>query len=124
MPESKKIIGPADLDAIREKARREMDLRTGKKSFRITVHLGTCGIASGGRDVLKALAKELGEAAASKVALQQSGCIGLCDQEPMMTLKDTDGREFRYVRLDGNRVREIVRQHVIGGRPVEKYIAK
>jgi (2Fe-2S) ferredoxin len=95
-----------------------MDLRGGPKDLKITVHMGTCGIAAGARDILVELADQLTKAGADTVMLTQSGCIGLCQQEPMMTLRDAAGKEFLYGPLDVRKVGEIVRQHILGGSPV------
>jgi NADP-reducing hydrogenase subunit HndB len=118
----KRITDPAALKAFRDKARAEVDLRTGPKDIQVTVHMGTCGIASGARDVLSLLVRELGEAKVDKVTLRQSGCAGLCDQEPMLTLKDKTGREYRYGRLDKAKVQEIIQGHILGGNPVVKLL--
>jgi (2Fe-2S) ferredoxin len=120
---TQRITSPKDLKKLQETARREIDLRGGQKDIRITVHMGTCGIAAGARDVLTALLNELGPAA-DKVTVTQSGCAGLCDQEPMLTLTDKAGGSFRYGRLDKNKVGEIVREHVVRGQPVLEYMIK
>ena len=119
---AKKIASAADLAALREKAKAEIDLRTGLKDVRITVHMGTCGIAAGARDILTQLVEELGGVSVKNVTLQQSGCIGLCDQEPMLTLADKAGKKFRYGKLDKTKVHEIVQEHVLAGKPVTRYM--
>jgi (2Fe-2S) ferredoxin len=111
-----------DLEALRERARKELELRGTPKEVQITVHMGTCGIAAGARDVLSRLAEELTESGVENVTLRQSGCLGLCDQEPLVTLKDAGGTEFRYGRLDGAKAAEIVREHVVAGHPVQDYL--
>jgi NADP-reducing hydrogenase subunit HndB len=118
-----RINSPKDLKALQEKAKKEIDLRSGQKDMRITVHMGTCGIAAGARDVLAALLNELGPAA-DRVTVTQTGCAGLCDQEPMLTLTDKAGGSFRYGRLDKNKVGQIVREHVLRGQPVLEYMIK
>ena len=119
---AKRIGSPADLAALREKAKAEIDLRTGPKDLRITVHMGTCGIAAGARDVLTHLAAELSEASVENVTLGQSGCAGLCDQEPMLTLTDKTGKEFRYGKLTQGKIHEIVRDHILSGKPATAYL--
>jgi NADP-reducing hydrogenase subunit HndB len=118
----KRITDPSALKALREKAQAEVDLRSGPKEIQITVHMGTCGIASGARDMLQLLVGELGKAKIETVTLRQSGCAGLCDQEPMLTLKDKTGKEYRYGRLDAGKVREIIQGHVLYGTPVVKLL--
>ena len=120
----KKIASPEDLKLLRDKARAEMELRTGLKETQITVHLGTCGIAAGARDILKELAADLRQACIENVTLRQADCLGLCDQEPMLTLSDKSGRKFYYGRLDKKKVHTIVQNHVLGGRPVTDYFIK
>ena len=119
---AKKITSPADLKALRDQAQAAIDLRTGPKDIRLTVHMGTCGIAAGARDVLAALMTEL--AGVTNVTLQQTGCAGLCDREPMLTLTDKSGEVFRYGRLDKQKVRQIVREHVQRGQSVAEYLIK
>jgi (2Fe-2S) ferredoxin len=98
-----------------------MELRGGPKEKQVIVHMGTCGIAAGARDILTELVAELDRRAVSDVTVRQSGCIGLCDEEPMLTLTDRDGRSFLYVNLTKDKVREIVTGHLIEGTPVEAY---
>jgi len=119
-----KIKSPADLLALRDKAKEDVELRAGGKALRITVHMGTCGIASGARDVLKQLAAELSAAGAKDVTLTQTGCAGLCDQEPMISLTDATGSMVRYGKLDAQKVGEIVRKHVLGGTPIVDYMIR
>lgn len=121
---AKRITSPQDLKALQEQARRDIDLRSGDKDLRLTVHMGTCGIAAGARDILAAVMNALGAAGAENVSVQQTGCAGLCDQEPMLTLTDKAGGTFRYGRLDKNKVGAIVREHVLRGQPVVEYMIK
>lgn len=121
---TKKITSLQDLKALQEKARSEIDLRTGGKDIRITIHMGTCGIAAGARDILTALMTTLSGVNVKNVAITQTGCAGLCDQEPMLTLTDKAGGSFRYGQLDKRKVGEIVRDHVLRGQPVTEYMIK
>ena len=120
----KKIANRQDLKTLREKARAEVDLRAGPKEIRITVHMGTCGIAAGGREVLSELADALSSAHKEDVDLRKSSCLGRCDQEPMMTVTEQSGAQFLYGKLDREKVREIVQEHIVAGRPVQNYIVK
>ncbi len=118
----KKIASPADLKALRDKVQTGVELRTRQGELHLVVHMGTCGIAAGARDVLAQVVGELGEANARHVTVKQTGCLGLCDQEPMMTITDKAGKEFRYGKLDRHKVHEILQEHVLGGRPVIEHI--
>lgn len=118
----KKIKSPQDLNALREKAQEEIQLRSGEKEMRVSVHMGTCGIAAGARDILSLLIDELQRTSIDNVSVRLAGCLGLCDQEPMLTLTDKSGREFCYANLSKAKVHDIVEQHIIGSEPVMEYI--
>ena len=117
-----RIENPEDLKKLRDKTRSEMDIRSGPKDIRITVHMGTCGIAAGARDVMAELTEQLAGAEVQNVTLHQSGCLGLCDLEPMLTIRDKHGMDYLYVHLNRDKIREIVAGHVLKGKPVEQYI--
>ena len=117
-----RIENPEDLKKLRDQTRAEMDIRSGPKEIRITVHMGTCGIAAGARDIMAELTEQLASAAVDNVTLHQSGCLGLCDLEPMLTISDKHGMDYLYVRLNRDKTREIVAGHVLKGKPVEQYI--
>ncbi len=119
-----RINSAADLAGVRERALAEIELRNGQKEMRITVHMSTCGIAAGARDILQALISALGAVEADNVSLQQSACAGLCDQEPMITLTDKGGQVYRYGRLNKHKVGQIVREHVVRGNPLGEYLLK
>jgi len=119
---NEKITSPQDLLKARDKARADIELRGGPKELQAVVHMGTCGIAAGARDVLAELVSELDKKSVGNLTVRQSGCIGLCDQEPMLTLTDKEGRNFLYVNLSREKVRDIVAKHVVAGAPVTKYI--
>jgi NADP-reducing hydrogenase subunit HndB len=118
---AERIKSPKDLAALRENARAALDLRSGPKDVRVTVHMGTCGIAAGAPDVLLRLMEELERASLTNVSIQRSGCAGLCREEPMMTVVDASGRSVCYGRLDAEKVRVIVTEHIVGGNPVAEY---
>ena len=119
---NERITSPQDLMKLRDKAKSQVELRSGPKETTVVVHMGTCGIAAGARDVVAELVSELDKRSVETVTVRQSGCIGLCDQEPMLTYTDKGGRSFLYVNLDRQKVREFVTKHVIGGAPVDAYI--
>jgi NADP-reducing hydrogenase subunit HndB len=118
----KKIKTPQDLNALRDKAKADIDLRVGEKDMRIVIHMGTCGIAAGARDVLSQVIEELGQAGLKNITVRLSGCAGLCDQEPMLTLTDKSGTEYCYANLDKAKVHEIVHKHVLENIPLVEYM--
>ncbi len=117
-----KITSPKDLAALREQAREAIAVRSGPREIIVTVHMGTCGIAAGARDVLATLAETLDQEGAKNVTLRQSGCAGLCDREPMITLTDKAGKEYRYGKLNNERIQNLVQEHVVKGNPVMDYL--
>ncbi len=120
-----KITSPADLAARARQAQAGLDLRAGEKAVKVTVHMGTCGIAAGARDVLATFMSELAAAGVENASLHQSGCAGLCEQEPMATIQFEDGSQYRYGLLeDHDRIRAIVTRHIVGGTPVDEYLIK
>ncbi len=122
---AEKITSPADLLAKAKRAQDALDLRGGAKDIQVTVHMGTCGIAAGARDVLAAFMQELADAKVTNVSLHQSGCAGLCEQEPMITLKFEDGSVYHYGLLEErDKIRAIVQEHIVGGKPVEASLIK
>ena len=118
----KKITSAKELKKLRERFSSETELRAGIKEIRITVHMGTCGIAAGARDIMNELITMLTDANVTNVSIQQSGCLGLCDKEPMLTITDVSGKKVSYGNLDRKKIDRIVLEHVVGGMPVAEYI--
>jgi NADP-reducing hydrogenase subunit HndB len=110
-----------DLQKIKEKHKAEFTLREGGFRAKVTVHMGTCGIAAGARAVMTALMDEITKANASDIIVTTSGCAGLCAKEPLATVELMNRPPVRYCDLTDEKMREIFREHVIGGQPVEKY---
>jgi NADP-reducing hydrogenase subunit HndB len=122
---AEKIKSPADLLAMADKAKKDLDLRGGPKEIKVTVHMGTCGIAAGARDVVVSFLSEIGDAKLDNVTVHQSGCAGLCEMEPMATVQFTDGSVYHYGLLESrDKVHEIVRTHLVEGKPVTEYLIK
>ena len=110
-----------DLKRIKERVQVETALREGSNTVRVTVHMGTCGIASGARTVMNALMDELAETDRRDVAVTTSGCIGLCSQEPIVTV-ELQGREpVRYALVNADKMRTIFRRHVMAGEIQENF---
>ncbi len=110
-----------DLKRIKEESKAATTLREGGQRAKITVHMGTCGIASGARAVMSAFMDEIAKRQITDVIVTTSGCAGLCSREPMATVELLGEAPVKYVDLDDGKTREILVEHVIGGRIVEKY---
>ncbi len=110
-----------DLRRIKESKKGTLNLREGVYRAKVTVHMGTCGIAAGARTIMNTLMTAIGENKTDDVILTSSGCAGLCSQEPMMTVEVKDLSPVKYVYLDEEKTKKIFREHVIGGKPVAEY---
>jgi NADP-reducing hydrogenase subunit HndB len=114
-------ISIQDLKKIKERERSKMVLRDGKYRAKITVHMGTCGIAAGAREVMTFFRDTIGEKNIDDVILTNSGCAGLCAQEPMITVEVADQPPVKYVKINPDKAQQIFDEHVIGGNAVEEY---
>ena len=110
-----------DLKAIREKVKRTTVLRSGKGRAKIVVHMGTCGIAVGARVVMSAFLEKLEQSGVSDIILTSSGCAGLCNHEPMITVEMLGEAPVKYVKLDKEKSARIFDEHVMQGKPVVEY---
>jgi NADP-reducing hydrogenase subunit HndB len=110
-----------DLKRIKESMKGTVNLREGTHRIKITVHMGTCGIAAGARKVMDALLDKLNESGATDIILTTSGCAGLCNHEPMITVEDRETAPIKYVNLDGEKAARIFDEHVMAGNPVADY---
>jgi NADP-reducing hydrogenase subunit HndB len=110
-----------DLKKIKEKQKATFTLREGGARAKVTVHMGTCGIAAGAREVMTALIDEISNAGVEDILTTTSGCAGLCAREPMATVEMLDKPPVKYVDLTAEKMKEIFKEHIQGGNPVEKY---
>ncbi|MGB2907409.1 MAG: (2Fe-2S) ferredoxin domain-containing protein [Candidatus Aminicenantaceae bacterium] len=111
-----------DLKKLREKARRTTALREGG-DFRakVTVHMGTCGIAAGARTIMNTFMTEIEEKDIRDVVLTNSGCAGLCSKEPMITVEIQGHAPVKYIELNPEKAKDIFNKHVLNGQIVQDY---
>jgi NADP-reducing hydrogenase subunit HndB len=114
-------LTPDDLTKIRQRMAKSMSLREGDVRAKITVHMGTCGIAAGARKIVKVLMDLLDAREEKDVAVGTSGCAGLCSREPMMTVELEGKPPVKYIDLDEEKTKKVFEQHVLGGNVVEEY---
>ena len=105
----------ADLKKIKEKVLSEVSLREGGQRAKITVHMGTCGIAAGARQVMDSLMSEIAEAGATDILVTTSGCAGMCSKEPMVTVELLGQQPIVYGQMDANKMRQVFKRHVQQG---------
>ena len=104
-----------DLKKIKEKVQAETALRDGVRRAKVTVHMGTCGIASGARDVMESLMREIEEAGVTDVMVTTSGCMGLCSREPLVTVEILGQEPIKYEYVNANKMRQVFKRHVLQG---------
>ena len=110
-----------DLKKIKDKVKGTVVLRDGDSRVKITIHLGTCGIAAGARKIMNTLLSEIEKRGLTDIILTSSGCAGLCSQEPMATVEVKGTAPVKYVFLDNEKILKIFDEHVINGNPVVDY---
>ncbi|SHK39005.1 NAD(P)-dependent iron-only hydrogenase iron-sulfur protein [Anaerocolumna jejuensis DSM 15929] len=112
-----------ELKAIREKMQGQVGLRSESASqTRVVVGMATCGIASGARPVLTALSDAVQEKSLTNIAVVQTGCIGLCQYEPIVEVFEPGKDKVTYIKMTPEKALEVLEKHLIGGKVVEKYI--
>ena len=104
-----------DLKKIKEETAKSTSLRDGKATVKITVHMGTCGIAAGARDVMKALMEEMAQTDRQDIRVVTSGCMGMCSSEPNVTVEIQDAEPIVYQKMEANRMRQVFKRHVLLG---------
>ena len=110
-----------DLEKITEDVKRKMTVREGGGRVKITVHMGTCGIAAGARNIMNAFIEEVEKSNVTDVILTTSGCAGLCSREPMATVEVINEAPVKYVDLTDEKVKKIFAEHVLKGKFVVDY---
>jgi len=110
-----------DLKKIKQRVQGTTTLRGGTHRVKITVHMGTCGIAAGARTILTTLMKEIESRGLTDIILTSSGCAGLCNREPMVTVESREGAPVKYVELNEEKILRVFNEHVMNGEPVIDY---
>ena len=110
-----------DLDKISQRVKKTTLLREGAGKAKITVHMGTCGIAAGARKIMSTLLDEFQKRNIEDIILTNSGCAGLCSKEPMATVEREGETPVKYVDLTPEKIIKILDDHVLGGKIVEEY---
>jgi NADP-reducing hydrogenase subunit HndB len=108
-----------DLKKIKEEYKAAFALREGGYRAKITVHMGTCGIAAGARKIMETLLDEIDKSGAKDVIVTTSGCAGLCSKEPMATVEIINESPVKYALLNEDKARKIFHEHIMKGSIVE-----
>ena len=112
----------AELKKVQEKNRSAIILPEGGNEIRIVVGMATCGIAAGARPVFDALEAGIKENALGKqVSLIQTGCVGVCQYEPVIEIYQAGKERVTYVKMTAEKAAKVLEQHIMGGKVVEEY---
>ena len=112
-----------ELMAIRDKTRKNMTVRedTGDSKIRVVVGMATCGIAAGARPVLNAFVDEIAKRDVKGVSVQQTGCIGMCQYEPIVEVTEPGKEKVTYVKMTHEKAVRVVNDHIVNGNPVAEF---
>ena len=115
----------AELAAIREKMKDKVAIREGNNEIRIVVGMATCGIAAGARPVLNTFVEEIAkEDLTDKATVSQTGCIGICQYEPVVEVFKAGEPKVTYVHMTAEKAAKVIEQHIKGGKVVSEYVIK
>lgn len=111
-----------ELAQIRERMKDKVNLREGQNGIRIVVGMATCGIAAGARPVLNTLVEEVAKQGLSdKATVTQTGCIGICQYEPVVEVFEGSKEKVTYVKVTPDMAKRIITEHIRDGKPVAEY---
>ena len=117
-----KMKSLAELQAIKNKMRDKVVLREGSNSIRVVVGMATCGIAAGARPVLNAFVEEVNSTGLyDKVTVSQTGCVGLCQYEPIVEIYEAGKEKVTYVKMTPEKAKTVVEKHLKNGEIVAEF---
>jgi NADP-reducing hydrogenase subunit HndB len=108
-----------DLKKIKEEYKEKTHLRQGGFRAKVTVHMGTCGLAAGAREIMDVILDEIQKKGISDAIVTTSGCAGLCSREPMITVEIEGRPPVKYADLTDEKTRKIFQEHIVDGKVVE-----
>lgn len=111
-----------ELAAIRQKTLEKITVSSDSNKIRIMVGLATCGIAAGARPVLEKLEEEIKLRNLTNVTVSQTGCIGMCEYEPLVEVFMPGQEKVTYVKMDADKAAKIVSDHIVNGQVVTEYV--
>ncbi len=111
-----------ELRKIRDEAKKDLEMRSGDHRAKIIVSMGTCGIAAGARETMKAFVDALGKHGLTDVAVTATGESGLVGREPVVEVDVKGASPVSYGNVDAEAARRIVAEHLVSGHPVEDFV--
>ena len=111
-----------ELKRVREEALQKKQMKAAAGNVQVIVAMGTCGIAAGARDTMKSVLSFIETNNLSGVTVTQTGCIGMCEQEPILQVVIGEGAKVMYGKVNAEVAEQIMKQHVQNGTPVKDYV--
>ena len=111
-----------ELKRLKEEALEKRKAQATTSRARVTVGMGTCGIAAGARDTMKSILEFIEDEQASDIIVAQTGCIGLCEWEPIIEVEIGSEPKVRYGMVSADKVKEIMQEHVMGSKIIPEYM--
>ena len=111
-----------DLKKIKEQAAQKREIKTASGQAQVTVAMGTCGIAAGARDTMKAVLETIETDSLQGIVVTQTGCIGLCEWEPIVQVTIGEQPKVTYGKVTPERAQQILKEHVVGGQVVKSLV--
>ena len=112
----------AELQAFRDKMRNSMGIRADDSgNIRVVVGMATCGIAAGARPVLQAFTDEVAKRGLHNVTIAQTGCIGICQYEPVVEITEPGKEKVTYVKMTAEKAAQVVSNHLVNGNVMTEY---
>jgi NADP-reducing hydrogenase subunit HndB len=111
-----------DLKRLREEALEKRKLKTSGGHTQVIVGMGTCGIAAGARETMKAILNQIENDNLSDIVVTQTGCIGQCEKEPIVQVVKGETPKITYGKVTPQVAERILKEHVLGDQPVKEYV--
>ena len=110
-----------ELEEIRNRTLERINIRKEREGTRVVVGMATCGISAGARPVLKALVEEVSKRGLRDVIVSQTGCIGICEYEPVVEVYRPGEDKVTYVKMNPDKAVRVVAEHIVNGKVVTEY---
>jgi (2Fe-2S) ferredoxin len=111
-----------ELKRVREEALAKKQMKAAPGQIQVIVAMGTCGIAAGARDTMKSILNFIEAEKISGVTVTQTGCMGMCEQEPIVQVIVGDTAKVTYGKVNSEVASQIMKQHVQHGMPLKDYV--
>ncbi|MBK6794224.1 MAG: (2Fe-2S) ferredoxin domain-containing protein [Anaerolineales bacterium] len=111
-----------ELKRVREEALAKKQMKAAPGSVQVIVAMGTCGIAAGARDTMKSVLNYIEAQHLSGVTVTQTGCMGMCEQEPIVQVIFGEQAKVTYGKVNADVAAQIMKQHVQGGMPLKDHV--